>query len=565
MSDQKNKLQQFLQQNKYLIISLSVLTLVGVTAGGVALYNSQTRGNGEPQIVAYESKPTTKPTNSTDIKTLASARLKQLTGGVDLETIEASTTTKATNTDSNPAQNPAPAMVPTSPTNSITTSPKSINSGSAQGGVIVDEQKAQQIIQENNIKDNLAFYTKSESILPTFDSLLGASGYFGWGNGIDYSKPIETETWTSANYYKSITRQNGEIKDFYLSTPEFYLTYVGGKYAIQQNYDQKQYFGGLYEGNYENPEISFLKYILSQDSNLTNIGRQTVDGKDLVVYEFRFQNDYYPRHNNVEINYVTRYYVDDVNFILYLVENLENEVVTYRNKTLDSKQLSGDTIVTDIYNRSQIIAIPVKETTIRPYQYNPEDYYVQTFIKKYDIYYADQISSTYLGASDYQLWQDDEYHKLSYTKDFNPYLSEEYLNSLNNYPIAGYYQEFASYEIRLNPYQVFNEYESVQNEQTIVVDLGEKQFPGKYFEVTYNYDSGINEYRNYYIEFQVGNLWYSLNQWDLGYAPVQIVKQNPVKLVKMTPQKAQEIDQMNAPSVQYPEIMPITIDDQGGN
>ncbi len=556
----------FWQKNKYLIIGLSSVIILGLAATGIIFYNQMNRVP-DTTIVALESKRKTKPTESNNLKTLAEARLEQLTNGVNLSEIEDQIGATSENfTGSQQFTNSPSRSLSVIGSTSLEVSQKSTSEGAnsrsgqfsaeiSEPSVVqsIDSEKAQEIVEKNEINDTVAFYSKNEITRPS-DANDQFLPYFGYGyayTSIDYTQPVEIETWLSANYYKSISRQNGEIKDFYLSTPDFYLMYLGGDYAIQENYDQRRYLGGIYEDEFVNPEIEFLRYLLSDDSKLKTLGTKTIDGVVVDVFEYSFE---YQDTDGQTISHVTKYFVDQENFVLQMVENLVNDQVIYREKSLDSQELNGTAIVEEVYKTEEISEVEVKETSWQVYQYNPDDFLLQSFIKKYDIYYSEQIPSSYLYASDHSLWQNQEFYDLFYSQAFNPALTDQEINSYQTWPLASYHQEYTSFEIRPTQYFPNEPYEVIEDERIVEVELGNRQLDGRAFRSVYSFEDGFS-YGSEMVEFEVDGLWYLVSQWDLNYTPTQIVRQNPFRLEKLSPKRAQELDQIMAESVQSLETI----------
>ncbi len=528
------------------------------------------------------------PQNSTEValsieelRKRAEEKFTQLSNGVPLSTLQEAIVT---------LDQPQVGNSPTTP------SAQSVSRDNST--TIVDANKAKEILEREQIKDNVVFYTETET------------RYFGdnvvFHPSFDKSKPLITKSWMSANYSKTIDYIDGKISSFYLSTPDYSINYMGGKYAVKEIYTNPNYFSGLGFGvgdedewSPRNAELEFLKFLLDPNSNLIDHGMQVVDGKNLRVIEdkYTYQDDLdsqettqgEPSDTDVTVSkdfstmpitdtYSTKYYIDQKEMVVYLTESYLNGGLEYSFKNLVSKTYK-DQPIQDFFNFNEIGNIEIREVEI--YYPTAEDLSVAKFITKYDFYYSPEIGLEYAWANDNTLWQKNNYDYHD-DPDFNPWI--EFYKSQFTDEYASWQYSVASYSQESLFVEIYDEQPNYQNwlygdsevvaQKPVKINLAGTPVTGKYTEIKYPEYSYTDENgqiltaspSTILVEFKIGSYWYVINAYKNGMSPnssaISILSKDVINLSKLTAEQAAEIDQKNAQ--QYIEPAPAPRDDEVG-
>lgn len=571
----------FLSRPQYLLAG-STLVLVIVVAMVALRFNFLNQP--QTSVEAAVSIP--------ELRSRADKKLSTLTNGVSLTTLKSTVETVKAPQPSNVSTNSSSSTKPSESQNNSTTT-------------FVNSEKAKEIVEKEQIKDDVVFYTETE-MQYLGDSSAISSTY----TGLDITKPTVQKLWMSANYYKSVTYNDGKIVDFFLSTPEFSLTYLGGKYAVKEVYSDNNYFGGFGFGatseySPRNMEIEFLKYLLDENNQFNDLGMKTVDGKNLRVIEVKYDFSMYPTtlsghqtlnessasttqetivkgdssdtsystEDSIDVqtkdipsdpsimppveNYSTRYYIDQSSLSLYLTEELVDDKVTMTSKQLASQTYQNQDIQ-NFFHSNELGNIEIRDVVIN--YPSPEAFTLASFIKDFDLFYFESINTDYISATNQAIYAKYSGSNHYSDPDFNPYIAtlEESTTIYYQTSLANYYQEFVSTEIldQKPDYSTYlYDYSKKQNERQIKVSLDGKTIPATYFEIVYNYPEAKYEDQytdvvypassetNIFIEFQFGNYWYKITAWqDSTNSNIDPLKLDIVKLTKMTPEKAKEID-----------------------
>lgn len=510
------------------------------------------------------------------LKERADSRLAKLTGGVELTTLQATV-----------QEVQRPENVPESAASN--------SSDQSISRTFINTDEAKRIIESEEIKDDVVFYTETE-----YTSFSPEEGSFGFASGFDYTKPILQKSWISANYSKNISLQDDKILDFYLSTPEYSITYLGGKYAIKEIYAESYYFSGLSldsENSARNYEMEFLKFLLDPNNDFEDLGMQEVDGKFYRVIEMNNEamllgeevadpafdmaeptpsnsTDTEADSNSDEVvssdaqpeeysepatmptepwgvDSKTRYYIDQDKLTLYQTEYFEEGELLSRAKNLQSETYENEAL-DKFFNQSEISSVPIEE--IRIAYPRPEDLTVSKFIQKYDLFYLPVLSQEYLSVYDNELWNTSDQYKLYESKDFNPNFSSDMLISEPNSwpsPIASYYQDFLITDIYAEkPIEYINSFGDPISTKSISINLGGNTVSADSYEFS---NTGVTELVDdpeigtteagsiQFMVFPHQDRWYVLSSAIFGdYEDQSSV--NLTILEKLTPEEAEVID-----------------------
>jgi hypothetical protein len=417
--------------NKYNTMLFTFSSLVLAIAIALSVTTYLYAGKDNTSTVA-DNQNTTK----TDSKKLAASRLEQLLGGVPYQEVESLVAND--NRDAALSPTSAIAALPISTSKTYT-------------------EEAKKLYERNKDAESKVHYSEYLVNMNSEKSISAFQGntIFGpvpQGNPkIDYTKTIKIQIWMSPSYSKYVVSQNDQIATFSLYTPEFAVNYLGGKYAIKANFDTAQYFSAYAGEDAGNPELQFLKSVLSSNSNIKEIGTKEIDGKNYIVYEMKSAADggtAVPFINSGNVrdiasdtsaiaNYTTKFYVEKENFQLEIVENyiadellLSTKINASQDFMLDKNE-KGPFVFSDLGN------LEVKElaisTVVSTYTLS-----VSTFAKRYSAYYLANINEPITNPIDLKDQLNNPYEKLVNTKEFNPLYVESQKTEVRQ--IANYNQ-----------------------------------------------------------------------------------------------------------------------------
>jgi len=461
---------------------------------------------------------------------------------------------------------------------------------------LIDEKLQQEIKNKEDPNNLTVFFTEFEEKYFLPQTVPFAN--------FDISKTIIVKRWISGSYYKNVSYYDNKIKDLDLGTPEYFVLYLGGKYAIKEIYTQPYYLSGITLSSPRDAEIEFLKNLLNPSDPNTIIvdhGLQTIDGKKLRVIEVRsdpfpsFENEYNSSskeeiteisgqsQNTFEYitNTSTKFYFDQNDLSLHLVESYINNQLEYQQKIIKNQVLEKQQ-ANKIFHYQELSNLPIKEYKTNP----PNDYSIADFVQKYDLYFIPELQveniSYYLNSTtgdgkDLGYSYYDHY----YNPDFNPYINQGDLNLVGDLPslpknyLAIYYQyplEVGIYKEDKPKYEDMFPYygkqtrSEVKKERNIQILLNKNQpTNGKYLELALKLEDG-NTAQNgdqyvktlLVIEFKVGKYWYILSydlNFDLenstedsstnNFNVKNYLSQDQIRLSKLTLEQAKEIDQKN--------------------
>ncbi len=435
---------QYSVKKRIIIVTVLGVLLITTITGGVFFYSKNQTKPITPKKKELVVAEKTKPSDSKDYKTLADQRLKQLTGGISIQDVEGT----------------KPEI--TAPLNSRGAQAKASISSANELSQTPNTKKAAQLQNNNQQVDDLIFYSEIENKIYAELQYISNKG----GSVVSPSttgKTVTNKTWTSTNYSKFISFEAGKTTNFSLFTPDYNVNYIGGEYAIQELFPEKQFFSPILSPNYgRDSEISFLKSLLN-DSNIQNLGNIKKDDKNLQLFEtkpplFTDNPDKIALPNGElkmakpelqTAQFSTKYYVDTNTFELYLTEFYQNGQLQSSSKTITTKEYQHPVLV-DYFNTNEIKNTPIKEVSVSfP---SPEDNSLLSFNQKYPIYYSDELYKPEKNISFYinQVTKSDFfklYNSIKYNpslnlsdtvEELNPMLGTYSLHSINSNGVYSY-------------------------------------------------------------------------------------------------------------------------------
>jgi hypothetical protein len=458
---------------------------------------------------------------------------------------------------------------------------------------LIDEKLQQEIKNKEDPNNLTVFFTEFEEKYFLPQTVPFAN--------FDISKTIIVKRWISGSYYKNVSYYDNKIKDLDLGTPEYFVLYLGGKYAIKEIYTQPYYLSGITLSSPRDAEIEFLKNLLNPSDPNTIIvdhGLQTIDGKKLRVIEVRsdpfpsFENEYNSSskeeiteisgqsQNTFEYitNTSTKFYFDQNDLSLHLVESYINNQLEYQQKIIKNQVLEKQQ-ANKIFHYQELSNLPIKEYKI--HLNSPNDYSIADFVQKYDLYFIPELQveniSYYLHSTEDDEYLGYSYYDHYYDPDFNPYINQEDLNPVGDLPslpknyLASYYQNslaFSIYEQDKPKYEEISPYGKnarveVKKENSVQIFLNkDKPITGKRVELKIELpnipaeDQKPETVNFLVIEFKIGKYWYILSynlNFDLenstedsstnNFNVKNYLSQDQIRLSKLTLEQAKEIDQ----------------------
>ena len=537
------------QTNQIVFVSLVLLVSVfGLGIFGVSLFNNPTNNNPEQVAKLFDGVEPLPDTD--DVRVLANARIEQVSGA-SFEVLEElfenqELTSQEAGEDTG----------------------FRVNTTTARSLPIIDEERVESLIQSGEIKQDRVNYSLVEKTAFVDDGLVTST----------------EEVWSSLNYYKAIYREGDIIKTMDIYTPEYNLSFRGGKYAIRQKYNEEQLYNGLYNFYYGNNfETEFLRLLLL-DESIENMENRVIDGKEYQVFETR--DGYYdlpkiePAIENPatlirrdlmgDLGSLTRYYVDPDTFRLYLTEEFYGDELVYQQKNVSEEVLNLDPEdMKDIFSYSEIGEVEIKEFNL-PLNL---DYDLlgdlENFVDKYNLLYLG--SKFNISAYDYNLFGQIEYDRLFFNPDFDPSIDVK----TDHIPVIAYYY-FGVGNVNIYDIDPNNIYTDEYNQyeiQDVELQVGGQTISAKYYiyksnnslcddeRIAADVNSSDNSIEdpdigcvtyvadmNFYV-FQVGNLWYRLSlkgDFDLD---------SEIVLIRLSQDEAAEVvDYKKAREESYPEL-----------
>ncbi|MEI7603559.1 MAG: hypothetical protein WCJ19_00895 [bacterium] len=406
--------------------------------------------------------------------------------------------------------------------------------------ITLDAAKAKEL-SEKNI-DQKVYYMEmistTNNIEAAKSSVLNNFSMTFTGANIDYSKPIKSQYWYSGNYTKSLTTQDNKVLSAHLSTPDYILIHIGGKYAVKGIYTQKVYFDTYTSSQLENPELQFIKSILGgSDESFKFLGNQNINGIKTSVYEQTF--DTYSMSGAVQEK--TRYYIDDEKFELVKSENFTSDgkliqTINFSNvKEFSQKDAN-------IESTEELKGIEIKTAKFPDYNTTNKTTFAD-FISRHKLYIVKSEGLIQDFYDEELLTNGDEYSKLINNIDFDPSqtITKAYVSQ-----VASFHQDSNSVSILLKePKYVSDEYTTISE---VTIKLDGIITPARIIELKYldkgSYDSKSGEQSisaapptisQKKLVFEADGLWYeifaseeSLNKIDFQ----SVTKEDAVRMDK---------------------------------
>ena len=552
-------------QRKHRLVLVFLGSFVIFTIIALSAYNLALRWNKK------QAQPDSiEPIPLQELSSKAEAKFVKLSNGISFQEVQ-----QAINT---PTNNPRSAM------NQPTHSP--IN------------EKLKEEVQNKEDPNNLTvFFTEFEEKYFLPKSLPFAN--------FDITKKLIVQSWISGSFYKNIHYYDNKIVNFSVGTPEYQISYLGGKYAIKGMYTQPYHLSGITAPSPKDVEVELLKNLLNPINlnKVVDFGLQTIDNKKLRVIEVRrdplpsIKNEYNSssKEEITEIsgqsqntseyitNTSTKYYFDQNDLSLHLVEDYTNNQLLKQTKITKSQILEKQQ-ASKLFHYQELGNLPIKEYKI--YIPNPNDFLISGFVEKYDLYYIPElgIENIYYSPNPDEYTNSPDSNYYYYDPDFNPDIKQELLNISEDVPslpknyLASYYQnslEVSIYEEDKPKYEDMFLYGKqarleVKKERNVQILLNEDQpTNGKYLELALKFEDGNtaqngDQYVKTFlvIEFKVGKYWYILG-YDLKDSTISssansfdlksYLSQEQIRFSKLTLEQAREIDKKNQKSYNYNE------------
>lgn len=388
--NQKGK-PSLLNFSKY-AMSFGLIMLLIVAISGTSMFYLT-----KPQ----ETPPSIDANNEiTSIKSLAASRFKEL-NGISIDEYK-----EAVIPENNVVSNPTN---PSEPHKTVTK---------------LDSDKAEEILKKAQSQNQKIYYSKQNISFHNIEEASNIS-FFNLGTGknpnIDYSKEILFENWLSLGYSKTVISQENKIIASFIMRPDSYLSYIGGKYAIQQNYKYENIvLAGLSTDGetIQNPEIELLKKILVENS-LENEEIIKKDSEEL--FKIKVRNFSGILGNENKSNYKTYFYLkketlSPVKYEQYIRDKLVATIQFTEIKQIEDSENS-------YFSPKELKNIEIKNVDIAKdsvVSSSPE-IKLSDFIKKYPILTFAENDNYDLIAYDFQDESNiSELMKLSHSEEYNP-------------------------------------------------------------------------------------------------------------------------------------------------
>ena len=243
----------------------------------------------------------------------------------------------------------------------------------------------------------------------------------GKNPNIDYSKEVLFENWLSLGYSKTVISQDNKIIASFIMRPDSYLSYLGGKYAIQQNYKYENIvLAGLSTDGQtiQNPEIELLKTILVENS-LENSEIIKEGSEELFKIEVRNFSGILGNEN--KSNYKTYFYLQKDTLLPVKYEQYIRDKLVATIQFTEIKQIEDSE--NSYFSPNELKNIEIKKVDIPKdsvVSSNPE-IKLSDFIKKYPLLTFAENDNSDLIACDLQDESNiSELMKLSHSEDYNP-------------------------------------------------------------------------------------------------------------------------------------------------
>jgi len=384
--------------------------------------------------------------------------------------------------------------------------------------------------------------------------------------GFDYKKPFTVKSWISPCSGKYVINQNAKVLNYSSYTSKMNIQFLGGKYAVKSVYNDDDFGIGCIDDNgiFSNPDLEFVRVILSRDSGFTKIGDETINGVKVVVYEQKsvtpipliepaMDADVFPKETNS--NQKVRYYVDLNKFQVLKREYFSNDNLIYTETLISSKVFESKGI-SEIESTNELKGLEIKEVKVDLTKtiFNTESK-IADALGRFPVVYPNNPDETISNMYLYEDASQDEYSKLTQTKDFNPLWGEK-RSDIKYTPV---YASYAGNSFSVSVYKT----EPIQNKRPEIkkvnkeITIDGKKVNAKLLQ--FGSECGMElEYKNRAecstllapansgsIEFEYNNFWYEIGFWGLKNEKLINPANESISLVSLTIEKAREIDKKN--------------------
>ena len=405
--------------------------------------------------------------------------------------------------------------------------------------------------------------------------ILGYSSYTMTGEN-----QYTAESWNSANYNKYTVQSGNKITQVYINTPLKNIEYAGGKYAIEQVYTTPNYLATMTVNTGENPEMFFLKSIISDTTGMyKKVRDDTVNNRVVEVYEVVM-----PLYGTMDSKMMIEpdmpgssvasssqsaiddfiksqkmyYYVDTANFEMVRTETLANNELVGRQTLVKSEAITGDAIK-GLFEFVAPAGVTIKSVIAPDYAQFMQSQF-EKIASQYAVLYTTPLSIK--NNSAYLAQTEDQYPLLRMSTDFDPnyvpYVGYDdpkilFSTSVGTIGTEGYEKKPSDYSI------MYGDTLQAPIVTTITVD-----------GVSISAEKYSNEF-NKSLVFSLKNVWYVIRSnpdystissasIDGVYTP-PVAAELPTAFIKLTPAQGKTIDtRLNAEQKNMPMMQPAELD-----
>lgn len=427
----------FWQKNMKFFVAASLIMFLAATGvtGGFFYYTSLKKAdNSTAEVVPTEEAATVQ-----NIRELAASRFAEL-NGVSFDEFKA----VIKETEAKP-ENPTPTDV-------------------------LDTSKAEKLSQID--ENQTVYFSEQELDLIDIKSPIEVPGYGVVETSlVDRSKPLLIKNWYSVSYNKTTLEQEDKLILMRLDTPDYFVEYHGGKYAIQAKYKEKKVIiAGLSKDGLvaTNPEIQVMKYVL-ENGNAEDAKIEELDGKEYIVFTV-------PKSETDSGKFFKKYFMDKDTFTLYLTEEYSEgeKISSIKNVNREQKK---DVDPSKEINFKELEASKISLKIVKDYEPFVREYYknlptFSEFTDQYPLVVLKDTKSSEINLSKIIIKDQPElteYEKLAESKEFNPDFKK-------NNILAQYSQKDAGLEFILSKDIEEIKDKKTQENKNIKVKIDGKEF-----------------------------------------------------------------------------------------
>ncbi|MEI7604388.1 MAG: hypothetical protein WCJ19_05210 [bacterium] len=313
------------------------------------------------------------------------------------------------------------------------------------------------------------------------------------------NKPIKIQMWYSPVFTKYVVTQDNKVINFGVRTDNYQITYLGGKYAIKENFFSSKQFSS---NSYSDDEMNFLTSVITNASNYKYIGKDNINGANVNIYES--SSDVTSTHKEI-----IRYYINMDKTSLEKEEVYFNDkLVQVMNVTFKSNSNNLDTLLQN--SEKEINGIEIKTVQEPDYEsaMSNNDKQLQDYVKNHKLFYLVNAKGALTTVMDAESINNINIYN---TKDFNPDYKIDDASLYKDY--AYYYQNNGNIDYTISKNESYfadaNEFDFETSTITISID-------GKPTDVKFlKQIRKLNSSDYYYtISFKSLDRWYKINIYN---------------------------------------------------